>query len=177
MALPEQVCEKCLCYSLHDQPGWFRCPGCGFMWKGIKSMISLQELLGDTKYEDLSQELKDNAEELLKRVNLFRAKYGIPMYVNSGYRNPEHNASIGGAKNSSHCMCQAIDFKDNDGKLFEYIKANPNILEECDLYVEDPRWTASWIHLQSRKIASGNRVFLPYSDGRPATAPEREIKL
>lgn len=157
----EKICDYCLAYMNEDQPGWLRCPSCGFMRKGKKSMISLKEMLKDNKWEDLSQELKDNTEELLKRVNKFREIYGIPMYVNSGYRTVEHNAAIGGAKNSSHCTCQAMDFKDNDGLLKKYIAEHPEILEQCDLYMEAPEATLTWVHLSSRKPPSGNRVFNP----------------
>lgn len=139
--------------------GWLRCPSCGFMLKEKTSMISMQELLGDNKIEDLTPELMNNAQELLRRVNLFRTEYGIPMYINSGYRTIEHNAAIGGAKNSAHCHCQAIDFRDDDGLLKKYIVQHPNILEECDLYQEDPDRTPTWVHLQSRVIPSGKRIF------------------
>lgn len=156
----ERICQICLSYmNLDKLIGWLRCPACGFMIKESNSMISLQEMMGNNKYEDLSQELKDNAQELLKRLNVFRQKYGKPMYVTSGYRSPEHNAEIGGAKNSAHCKCQAIDFRDGDGELKKYIKENPDILKECDLYMEAPESTPTWVHLQSRVIASGNRVF------------------
>ena len=124
-------------------------------------MISLQEMMGLNKYEDLTSELQANAQEELRRVNIFRGIYDKPMYVNSGYRTVEHNASIGGAKNSSHCTCQAIDFKDNDGELKKYISENPDILEKADLYMEAPESTPGWCHLQSRPIPSGNRIFKP----------------
>lgn len=170
----ERICEKCLAYMYRDRlDGWLRCPSCSYMKKEINSMISMAELLGDNKFEDLTPELIDNANELLKRVNGFRAEYGTPMIVNSGYRTPEHNKSVGGSPNSSHCTCQAIDFRDEDGKLFEFIKNNPTVLEKYDLWMENPGWTKTWVHLSSRPVASGKRIFLPYSDGRPATAPER----
>lgn len=139
--------------------GWLRCLCCGFMKKDTKSMISLQEMLGDNKVEELTPELLANAQEQLRRVNLFRTKYAIPMYVTSGYRTVEHNAAIGGAKDSAHCKCQAIDFADKDGLLKKYIAEHPEILTECDLYQEDPESTPTWVHLQSRITASGNRVF------------------
>jgi DNA-directed RNA polymerase subunit M/transcription elongation factor TFIIS len=178
--LPQEVCPECLAYMIHDERnnnvGWLKCICCGYMTKERKAMITAKEVLGEVKQEDLSDEFKNNLEELLKRVNLFRKEYGIPMYVNSGYRSEEHNAKIGGAKGSAHMTCEAVDFRDNDGKLFEFIKNDPAILERCDLYMENPGWTNSWIHLQSRPTKSGKRIFIPYSDGRAATAPEREIK-
>lgn len=158
----ERICPTCLAYMRLDKLiGWLRCPACGFCKKEEKSMISLNELMGDNKYEDLPDELKKNAEELLRKVNLFRKEYGQPMYVTSGYRTLEHNISIGGAKDSAHCHCQAIDFKDVDGKLKEFIEKDTSILERYGLYQENPERTKTWIHLQSREIPSGNRIFNP----------------
>lgn len=160
--MKQRICNICLSFMYLDKlEGWLRCPSCSYMKKLENSMISLQEMLGPNKLEDLTPELLTNANELLIRVNKFRAEYGIPMIVNSGYRTPEHNASIGGAKNSSHCTCQAIDFKDNDGALKKYIAENLDILERCGLYQEAPESTPSWVHLQSRVIPSGSRVFRP----------------
>lgn len=34
---------------------------------------------------------------------------GIPFYINSGYRTPEHNKNIGGSPNSSHMNFCAAD--------------------------------------------------------------------
>lgn len=158
----ERICSTCFSYMyLHELVGWLKCPSCGGMKKENKSMISLQEMMGPNNYDDLSDELKANAIEQLRRVNLFRTEYGIPMIVDSGYRTPEHNAAIGGAKDSSHCTCQAIDFRDTDNKLKEFIAKDPTILDRCDLYMEDPSTTTDWIHLQSRVIPSGKRIFMP----------------
>lgn len=158
----EQICSICLAYMTGDKLiGWLRCPCCGFCKKEKLSMITLQEMMGDNKYDDLSDELKKNAEETLKRVNLFRKEYNKPMFVNSGYRTPEHNAAIGGSKNSAHCYCQAIDFKDNDGQIKDFIANDVNILDRCDLYMEDPSITKTWVHLSIRPTKSGKRIFLP----------------
>jgi hypothetical protein len=176
MGLPEQVCEVCLSWMLGDKlVGWLRCLSCGNMKKEAKSMISMQELLqGHSTVEALDPTLLANAQELLVRLNKFRTIYGIPMVVTSGYRPPEYNTKIGGAKDSAHCFCMACDFKDDDGKLFEFIKQNQNILEDCNLYMEDPRWCPNWIHLQSRIIPSGNRIFCPFPGSSPKD-PSREI--
>lgn len=172
----ENICKVCYSYMYADSlVGWLRCPACAFMKKQTKSMISLQELLmGRAKMEDLSSEVQENGKDLLIKLNQFRTEYGSPMYVTSGYRRPEDNSAANGSKRSAHMSLQACDFKDEDGKLFEFIKNDPSILERCDLYMEDPRWTPNWIHLQNR--AAGRRIFLPYSDGREPSDPTREIK-
>lgn len=40
-----------------------------------------------------------------------RADFGEPIYINSGYRSPEHNRKIGGAPNSFHVKGQAADIR------------------------------------------------------------------
>lgn len=122
-------------------------------------MIDSKEVLGDNKLESLTPELQANLADLLVKLNKFRTEYGIPMIVNSGYRTPEHNAAIGGAKDSAHCHCQAADFADKDGALKAFIAKDPDVLVRCDLYQEDPASTPTWVHLQSRVIKSGHRVF------------------
>jgi len=45
--------------------------------------------------------------ELLDKVREF---YNAPVHINSGYRTPEYNRRIGGAKHSQHCKGTAADF-------------------------------------------------------------------
>lgn len=160
----EQVCHICKSYMKIDQPlnGWLKCPSCGFCKKKIDSMITIEEILmGRIKFDELSIDLQINLADLLKKLNKFRQLYGKPMIVTSGYRPSNINSSIGGAKKSAHLECQACDFKDTDGKLKEFILKNIDILEQCDLYLEDPDYTKGWVHLQSRKTSSGKRIFKP----------------
>lgn len=138
-------------------------------------MIKMDEvLMGRAKLDELPEDIQKNGEDLLKKLNKFRTEFGNPMYVTSGYRPADINKAIGGGSKSAHMTLQACDFRDNDGKLFEFIKKDPSILERCDLYMEDPQYTPTWIHLQNRKASK--RIFLPYADGRAPSAPDRKIK-
>jgi hypothetical protein len=92
-------------------------------------------------------------------LNLFREAYGKPMRVTSGYRPGKYNTNAGGAKNSSHISCEACDFADPDGELAKFCLENIALLEECKLYLESPKATRGWIHLQVRHVV--NRVFNP----------------
>ena len=40
-----------------------------------------------------------------------RADFGEPIYINSGYRSPEHNKKVGGKPNSFHVKGQAADIR------------------------------------------------------------------
>lgn len=47
--------------------------------------------------------------ELLKKLQKLRDKIGLPLVVGSGYRTPEYNKKIGGAKRSYHLFGMAAD--------------------------------------------------------------------
>lgn len=121
-------------------------------------MISRKEILmgRDIEYP-LSKEQESNLEKLLIAVNKLRKLYNKAMFVSSGYRPGHYNKAAGGAAKSSHLTCQAVDFKDADGKLKAWI--TPEILVECGLYMEHPDHTPSWLHVQTRPTK--NRIFKP----------------
>lgn len=48
--------------------------------------------------------------ELLGFLERIRAHFGKPVYINSGYRCPKHNAAVGGAAKSRHMAGDAADF-------------------------------------------------------------------
>ena len=57
-------------------------------------MISRKELISDSDYEIIGQDVKDNIEELLLRLNKFRAAYGKPVTITSGFRSMEKHLAI-----------------------------------------------------------------------------------
>jgi uncharacterized protein YcbK (DUF882 family) len=60
----------------------------------------------------------------LKMLDKAREIYGRPMRVNSGYRTKEHNAKIGGVKNSSHILGIAADISCKTSKdRFDMVNA------------------------------------------------------
>lgn len=123
-------------------------------------MISDHEILmGRQKEYPLDEDQKKNLKALRNAVNAFRKAYGKPMYVSSGYRPGKYNKAAGGASKSAHLTCEAVDFEDNSGKIKQFIKDNPSILEDCGLYMEHPDNTPTWVHLQTRKTK--NRIFKP----------------
>lgn len=119
-------------------------------------MITRDEIL---KGQVIPQEFEANLAALLERLNKFRLMYGKPMVVTSGYRTPAHNKKIGGAKWSRHCVCMAADFADQNQDIKNWVKDNPNVLEDCDLYMEDPSVTPTWIHLDI--MPRKTRIFKP----------------
>lgn len=73
-----------------------------------------------------------------------RDKLGCPVIINSGYRNPDYNASVGGVKNSQHLTGCAADIRPQDASKFsemiEIIKQMP-----FDQLLEGKGWChVSW---------------------------------
>ena len=125
-------------------------------------MVTIKEILmGRAKIEDLSSLVASNLYQLSGALNMVRSVYGKPMIVSSGYRPPSINAGAGGAAKSAHLTCEACDFKDLDRSLAKWCLDNLSILQDAGLYMEDPRWTPNWVHLQTRQTKK--RVFIPNS--------------
>ena len=109
----------------------------------------------------LTRQMSENMCRLLVAINMLRDRYSKPLIVSSGYRPASLNAAAGGRPGSAHMTCEAIDIADANGELKKWLVANPSTLEDLDLYQEDPTVTTTWVHLQTRKTASGKRIFLP----------------
>ena len=48
---------------------------------------------------------------LCENLEVIREAIGEPLLINSGYRTPEYNRRIGGARNSQHVQGRAADFR------------------------------------------------------------------
>ncbi|MGE0200351.1 MAG: YcbK family protein [Candidatus Melainabacteria bacterium] len=55
------------------------------------------------------EEVLRNLHLLAQRLQVVRDLLNRPVHINSGYRNPEHNAAVGGARNSYHLLGMAAD--------------------------------------------------------------------
>jgi hypothetical protein len=113
----------------------------------------------DSEYP-LSEELEKNMVDILFRINKLRHEYGKPFVISSGYRPGKYNKKAGGAKKSAHVTCQAIDIVDKDKELAKWCIRNVELLEKLGLYMENPDYTPTWVHLQTRPTKS--RIFKPY---------------
>ena len=126
-------------------------------------MITLEDYFGRMSHATPpSDEIRENAEALLLRVNGLCAFMGIRPTVNSGWRTPAYNATVPNASpTSKHMTGQAIDLGDPDGSIDQYLFDNQNVLETFKLWLEHPASTRGWSHCQSVPPKSGNRVFFP----------------
>lgn len=74
--------------------------------------------------EGKGKEVVDNINNLVDNIlDPAREKFGKPITITSGYRNPRVNKAIGGAPTSQHRLGEAADIVCSDNrKLFELLK-------------------------------------------------------
>lgn len=117
------------------------------------------------KSEECTGEVRVNAADLAERVTKLLNELEFNTTVTSGFRTQAANKSTNGAKRSAHMMGKACDLFDPQGAIANAIMAKLPLLEKYDLYLENPQYTKTssggWVHLQTQKTRSGNRVFNP----------------
>jgi hypothetical protein len=136
--------------------------------------ISRKEM--NPKGYKLTPEQEWNQVRLHTAMNMVRAKYAKSMIVTSGVRDMAHHKKIYTdqgveEKNipmgSMHLQGLAIDIADSDGKLWKWCIDNLDFLQSLGLYLEDKRWTRTWVHFQLAAPRSGKRIFIPNSQPAP----------
>lgn len=108
-----------------------------------------------------------NATKLSSAVN--KLYHLLPMNlkssfsVTSAYRPGKYNERAGGAPNSLHTTCEALDLSNVGNVLGTYLCENEELLSQCGLYMENPdaTLTTKHVHLQIRAPKSGKRIFWP----------------
>lgn len=58
---------------------------------------------------EMPLEVLENIKELATNLQVLRDEINAPITINSGYRSPQHNAKIKGAKRSQHLLGTACD--------------------------------------------------------------------
>lgn len=112
-----------------------------------QSETAIRKGLNNVPTQDIISALQVLAVNVLQPV---REHYGKGVKVNSGYRSPEVNASVGGSKTSDHCKGQAADIEIPgvaNKELAVYIRDNMEytqlILEAYTEGVPD----SGWVHV------------------------------
>lgn len=137
-------------------------------------MISVEDYFkAYAGHPEITPEKIDRAWILLQRVNVALTEAlvaGVPLQHNpttgtyvSGQKNGGFRistTSVGAAK-SQHREARAVDVYDPNRALATWVIANQARMRELGLWIEDPRWTPTWVHLQSLAPGSGNLVFVP----------------
>lgn len=117
---------------------------------------------------ELTDAIKANAADTVSRiehlVDLYCADTSEPRPAvwASGWRPKGVNARTSNAAlRSRHITAQAGDVRDIKRRFARWCYASQAQLAECGLWMEDPRWTPTWVHLQTVPPGSGRRVYIP----------------
>jgi hypothetical protein len=131
---------------------------------------------------DLTDEIRSNAETLLPLVDRLLARMeadGVRILTDAGTRSPihsgwrpptvnDHTANAG--KTSNHLKGLAVDLLDTQRKLGTWAVNNLPALQEMGLWMEDPRWCPTWLHVQCVPPISNHLVYQPSSNPPLASA-------
>jgi hypothetical protein len=127
----------------------------------ISSETALRKKIDNTPSEEV---VKNLVSLVLNVLQPLRDKYGKPINITSGYRSPKLNSAIGGAKNSQHCLGQAVDFTvpkedyKEVGGIIESLFFDQLIFEMSDNGY--PRW----IHVSFKIGQNRNEILIAYKN-------------
>jgi hypothetical protein len=111
------------------------------------SETAIRKSLDNTPDEAAIANLKTLAENILQPV---REHYKKVVRVNSGYRAPEVNASVGGSKTSDHCKGQAADIEIDgvaNGDLAKHIVDNYKFTQVILEFYTKGIPDSGWVHV------------------------------
>lgn len=88
-----------------------------------------------------------------------RVKYGAPIFVSSGYRNPALNKAVGGAKNSQHTTACAADISGGSiaaNKIIYQILKDyfGNVVDQC---IDE--YGMKWVHVSYNPNGNNRHQF------------------
>ncbi len=85
-------------------------------------------------------------EHLYTTLDILRHELGKPVIITSGYRTPEWNEKVGGAKYSYHMRGMAADIRVDGVSPKELAqKLNSIVPDECGIIVYN-----TWVHIDTR---------------------------
>lgn len=126
-------------------------------------MISFQEL--NPKGHGIAPEYLENAFRLYYVLNVIRDRYKNPILVSRAFSTPAEQAEINpDAKNSAHTTWEAADLvtPNRSQGLWLFLMENyEDLVLSLDLYLEEKLYTPNHVHVQTRRVPSGNRIFKP----------------
>lgn len=93
-----------------------------------------------------------NITELAKNLQALRDTVGLPIRINSGYRSPEHNASVGGAKASTHLTGKGADFAVIGLSPIRVVEAIERLINEGKMKQGGLKAYSSWVHYDTRGV-------------------------
>ncbi len=112
-----------------------------------KSETAIRKGLDNTPTLQVIENLQKLVDNIIQPV---RDHYGKSVKINSGYRAPEVNASVGGSKTSDHCKGQAADIEIAgvaNGDLAKYIVDNYKFTQVILEFYTQGIPDSGWVHV------------------------------
>lgn len=103
------------------------------------------------------EEIIENINYTLERLNTIRENYGKPIIITSGYRCDMLNSLVGGVKDSYHKKGLAADLK-WDADLAKHITEN----EQFDTFIRERNGQTKWLHIQFKRNRNEERQHVRY---------------
>ena len=100
----------------------------------------------------MPENIKKNVIELIHNLQVIRDEVKVPISITSGYRSPEHNAKVKGAKDSQHVKGTAVDFKVQGLKPKEVALIVERLIKEGKIKQGGIGIYPSWVHYDIRGI-------------------------
>jgi hypothetical protein len=145
------------------------------------SMIDLSELLPiGVSLDQLPLDHQTNLLAFLPKLQAFRAKSGLIMVCDSGYRTKAHHEEVYAVKNelrkkqglkpvnipwgSAHLFGWAADFRDRDRRLAAFAEDEKEFVRYLGFHFEVKSATSfptPWLHIQGVSPKSDNLWFQP----------------
>lgn len=139
--------------------------------KAVMSTLTVLDVLTSSgKYPErathpeATQDVKNNIEDLLSKLNPFLSELGLTKpAISSGFRPSTINEGLpNSAKKSLHMIGCACDLVDIDGKIDALVTSRDDLKKKYGLWQEDPASTKSWCHLDNHdRGARAKNTFLP----------------
>ncbi len=115
--------------------------------EGVYSITATRRGIDNTPNDDQLSNMELVAEEVFEPL---RSYVGGPIKINSFFRCPELNTTIGGSHKSQHCKGQAIDIDDTFGRctnaeMYHFIKEKLNFDQLIWEFGDDDN--PDWVHV------------------------------
>ena len=132
----------------------------------MSKYFSLKELIASTeaykrKIDNTpGEEEKEHLEELMEFMDGIRSAWGSAIIVTSGYRCPQLNEKVGGAKTSAHLTGYALDIvpaNNQKDKFFLFFKDYLNGKDFDELLLEKGSNGRIWVHFALKSIQGKQR--------------------
>jgi uncharacterized protein YcbK (DUF882 family) len=100
----------------------------------------------------MPENIKKNIVEMVQNLQIIRDEVKVPISITSGYRSPEHNVKVKGAKDSQHVKGTAVDFKVQGLKPEEVAVIVERLIKEGKIKQGGIGIYPSWVHYDIRGV-------------------------